>query len=522
VSLSAPAWADEFLDYKDLKALLKVLGRNSSAAPAAGEAPPSGDGLAAHLAACPHETAFFARLHVELGKVAAFYGQVEEQLAQRYRQLLADFEEIAGSAAEVALATQVGDPLPGVLEEVGAPGRSGQSHRREPRRRRRDVRFGRFCESLKRFYCNLFHSPAAVACLLQTMEVDGAGLSSSAPSRAMPGAGDVALTGLLAQIGRFYTALLQLENMAVMCYCGFGKILKKHDKLTGCSTKGPFMQAMVNTQSFAQYSRLRVMLAGSETVFGVLMSLLPREALHDRPALAAHEAARLADLKAMQPSVQAHRAKEVRAQAGVVNRASDSEARHGQDGSASGEAADFDAGKLYSDASAVVARQPGSAGAARVSESQGVGFRRSRLAAAQSELASTGNVVGSCDTTGHTDASAAGTNPPSSKRQRKHADEGDWLPHDDSGRKEETGAKTATTWDSASNASARGAEIVAGVDGLGSGAGVLRRSSAGDDARSSDSAHSADGAGSLLQLASLVMRSGAMPTRGEFEAGGGT
>lgn len=133
MSLSAPAWADEFLDYKDLKALLKVLGRNSSAAPAAGEAPPSGDGLAAHLAACPHETAFFARLHVELGKVAAFYGQVEEQLAQRYRQLLADFEEIAGSAAEVALATQVGDPLPVVLEEVGAPGRSGSARAQPPK-----------------------------------------------------------------------------------------------------------------------------------------------------------------------------------------------------------------------------------------------------------------------------------------------------------------------------------------------------------------------------------------------------
>jgi hypothetical protein len=126
--LSAPAWADEFLAYKDLKTLLKVFGRNPSAAAAAGQAPPSGDELVAYLAACPYETAFFARLHVELGKVATFYGQVEEQLAQRYKQLLVDFEEIAGSAAELALATQVGDPLSGVSKEVGGPSRARQPH----------------------------------------------------------------------------------------------------------------------------------------------------------------------------------------------------------------------------------------------------------------------------------------------------------------------------------------------------------------------------------------------------------
>jgi hypothetical protein len=333
----------------------------------------------------------------------------------------------------------------------------------------------------------------------------------------------VALTGLLAQIGRFYTALLQLENMAVMCYCGFGKILKKHDKLTGRSTKGPFMQAMVNTRSFAQYSRLRVMLAGSETVFGVLMSLLPREALHDRPALAAHEAARLADLKAMQPSVQAHRAKEVRAQAGVVSRASDSEAGCGQGCSASCDAAASAVGGRSSGAGASAApRQLAPVGEARLpatAETAGVGFRRTRLVATQLDLASTGTMVGSTETAGHSDASAAGTNPPSSKRQRRHVDQSIGFLHDDIGESKETGIRGVLTRDSATNASARGAEIVTSVDGSGSEAGVLRRSSSGDDARSHDSAQSADGAGSLLQLASLVMRSGAMPTGSRREAG---
>jgi SPX domain protein involved in polyphosphate accumulation len=38
---------------------------------------------------------------------------------------------------------------------------------------------------------------------------------------------------LMSQIVQFYMLLLQLENFAVMNLCGFGKILKKHDKLTG-------------------------------------------------------------------------------------------------------------------------------------------------------------------------------------------------------------------------------------------------------------------------------------------------
>jgi SPX domain protein involved in polyphosphate accumulation len=38
---------------------------------------------------------------------------------------------------------------------------------------------------------------------------------------------------LLASCVRFYKDVLLLENFAIMNYCGFSKILKKHDKLTG-------------------------------------------------------------------------------------------------------------------------------------------------------------------------------------------------------------------------------------------------------------------------------------------------
>jgi len=40
-------------------------------------------------------------------------------------------------------------------------------------------------------------------------------------------------TRLLMACVKFYKDVLLLENFAIMNYCGFSKILKKHDKLTG-------------------------------------------------------------------------------------------------------------------------------------------------------------------------------------------------------------------------------------------------------------------------------------------------
>jgi SPX domain protein involved in polyphosphate accumulation len=42
-----------------------------------------------------------------------------------------------------------------------------------------------------------------------------------------------AWTRMLAACIRFYKDVLFLENYAIMNYCGFSKILKKHDKRTG-------------------------------------------------------------------------------------------------------------------------------------------------------------------------------------------------------------------------------------------------------------------------------------------------
>ena len=69
--------------------------------------------------------------------------------------------------------------------------------------------------------------------------------------------------------------LLLLENFAVINYCGFGKILKKHDKVTGYVTKEPYMQRMVNPQEFTTYPRLMKMLRHTEQSYQLLLHSFP-------------------------------------------------------------------------------------------------------------------------------------------------------------------------------------------------------------------------------------------------------
>ncbi len=47
-------------------------------------------------------------------------------------------------------------------------------------------------------------------------------------------------------IYRLYKDLLLLETFAIMTYCSFSKILKKHDKVTGHQTRTAFMSKIVN------------------------------------------------------------------------------------------------------------------------------------------------------------------------------------------------------------------------------------------------------------------------------------
>lgn len=71
-----------------------------------------------------------------------------------------------------------------------------------------------------------------------------------------------------------YKDLLLLETYAIMSYCSFSKILKKHDKLTAHSTRIPFMTNVVNKANFAHYPRLLNMIVTCENLYDEVCKFL--------------------------------------------------------------------------------------------------------------------------------------------------------------------------------------------------------------------------------------------------------
>ena len=78
-------------------------------------------------------------------------------------------------------------------------------------------------------------------------------------------------------IYRLYKELLLLEAFAIMTYCGFSKILKKHDKVSGYQTRSAFMESMVNKASFTNYPRVMEMISRCERLYEEVSGYLVRE-----------------------------------------------------------------------------------------------------------------------------------------------------------------------------------------------------------------------------------------------------
>ena len=66
---------------------------------------------------------------------------------------------------------------------------------------------------------------------------------------------------------RLYKDLLLLETFAIMTYCSFSKILKKHDKVTGYNTRCAFMNNVVDKANFANYPRTLEMLKRTQSLY---------------------------------------------------------------------------------------------------------------------------------------------------------------------------------------------------------------------------------------------------------------
>jgi SPX domain protein involved in polyphosphate accumulation len=80
-------------------------------------------------------------------------------------------------------------------------------------------------------------------------------------------------TRLLMACVKFYKDVLLLENFAIMNYCGFSKILKKHDKSTGFSTREAFMRNVMSQQNFTHYPYVLDLLKQSEKLFNDIQQM---------------------------------------------------------------------------------------------------------------------------------------------------------------------------------------------------------------------------------------------------------
>ena len=84
--------------------------------------------------------------------------------------------------------------------------------------------------------------------------------------------------GLMAKsIYRLYKDLLLLETFAIMTYCSFSKILKKHDKVTGYETKNKFMANIVNKANFTHYPKVLSMITRCEKFYEEVSTNLLKE-----------------------------------------------------------------------------------------------------------------------------------------------------------------------------------------------------------------------------------------------------
>ena len=72
---------------------------------------------------------------------------------------------------------------------------------------------------------------------------------------------------VLRSLYHLYKDLMQFETYAIMMYCSFSKILKKHDKVTGYHTRIPFMTKVVHKANFASYTVVLEMIQRCENSY---------------------------------------------------------------------------------------------------------------------------------------------------------------------------------------------------------------------------------------------------------------
>mmetsp|Transcript_21376 Transcript_21376/g.65242 ORF Transcript_21376/g.65242 Transcript_21376/m.65242 type:complete len:349 (+) Transcript_21376:126-1172(+) len=202
--MSNPEWAPFWIDYKMLKKRLKDMAPDAAAGKQQGaQQQPRGA-----IASDAKEIAFFRHLMAELNHTVDFYKSAEAEFRIRIWRVHAGLRQITEAGSPRATSPVPFAPGAATVEGGDAEGQA---------------------------------PPCEWQCAMKRR----------------------ALTSCL----RIYKDLLLLENYAVMSYCGFSKILKKHDKVTGYRTRAQYMRRVVNPKPFCKYQGVAKMLHECEDLF---------------------------------------------------------------------------------------------------------------------------------------------------------------------------------------------------------------------------------------------------------------
>uniref|UniRef100_A0A7S3JRM1 SPX domain-containing protein n=1 Tax=Aureoumbra lagunensis TaxID=44058 RepID=A0A7S3JRM1_9STRA len=217
ISVSEPEWAPFFIQYKLLKKYIKQIPMNGSSS----------------LTEKKEENAIS-----------------DEKCSKILKEEKAQLEELVESKSEVAFFR--------VLRlELDKSSRFFQSSEQIL-----EIRRERIIEALRQL---------KQACADDDNKNDETNSKNMKPTKSVlfPDSGERALLACVA----YYRDLILLENYAIVNYCGYSKILKKHDKRTGYQTRARFMNVCVSSKNFSDYPRLLEMIEEAEKLYKELIEV---------------------------------------------------------------------------------------------------------------------------------------------------------------------------------------------------------------------------------------------------------
>jgi SPX domain protein involved in polyphosphate accumulation len=237
IDITDPEWAPYWTNYKMLKKFLKNL---PSFVPPDGAADASNSSASASRAASPDSS-------TKMGETPAPPGAADRAISEASADKEArEDEEVEGESAASNETTK-----------------SRQTTATKMARNPGEVAFFRLLNSELRKAIHFFDKAQLEFEIREARVREGIEIMRKANSLMV----SEKWTLMAKSLYRLYKDLLLLETYAIMTYCSFSKILKKHDKVTSHNTRMAFMKNVVNKANFTHYPKLLAMISRCENLY---------------------------------------------------------------------------------------------------------------------------------------------------------------------------------------------------------------------------------------------------------------